>query len=172
MSERSQDATDITGARFGDHRLPERFWEKVEPEPNSGCWLWTASVRPNGYGSYWIGTQPGSAHRTAYGALVEPLVDGKVLDHVCRVRHCVNPRHLRQVEQRDNTMAPGSLAPAKKNAESPTCGRGHPWTEETTYRRKRDRGGRTCRTCLRDWRKKPRAYRDRCRSTFNGAGLS
>jgi hypothetical protein len=29
---------------FGDPRLPDRFWVKVIPEPNSGCWLWFAAI--------------------------------------------------------------------------------------------------------------------------------
>lgn len=29
---------------FGDARLPERFWNFVYPEPNSGCWLWAGSL--------------------------------------------------------------------------------------------------------------------------------
>lgn len=29
-----------------------RFEAKVMPEPNSGCWLWTASTSPKGYGAF------------------------------------------------------------------------------------------------------------------------
>lgn len=31
---------------YGDSRLPDRFWDKVFPEPMSGCWLWGAHVPP------------------------------------------------------------------------------------------------------------------------------
>lgn len=34
-----------------DSRLPDRFWDKIEPEPNSGCWLWIGALRTNGYGT-------------------------------------------------------------------------------------------------------------------------
>jgi hypothetical protein len=27
----------------------ERFWDKVSPEPNTGCWFWTGTLRSNGY---------------------------------------------------------------------------------------------------------------------------
>lgn len=30
---------------FGDNRLPERFWKKVNPEHESGCWIWTAAIK-------------------------------------------------------------------------------------------------------------------------------
>lgn len=36
-------------AKFYDDRLPASFWAKVQPEPNTGCWLWTG-VLNRGYG--------------------------------------------------------------------------------------------------------------------------
>ena len=51
----------------------ERFWVRSEPEPNSGCWLWTGNINPiTGYGHlvfYPRGkSRPafGLAHRVAY----------------------------------------------------------------------------------------------------------
>src|SRR3546814_17503301 len=35
---------------FGDTRLPRRFWDKVSPEPHSGCWLWLGAHTAPGYG--------------------------------------------------------------------------------------------------------------------------
>jgi hypothetical protein len=37
------------------------------------------------------------AHRWSYRYHVGPLIDGLHLDHLCRVRNCVNPYHLEQV---------------------------------------------------------------------------
>ena len=37
------------------------------------------------------------AHRVSYALLVGPLVEGLEIDHLCRVRACVNPAHLDQV---------------------------------------------------------------------------
>ncbi len=42
---------------WGDSRLPNRFWDKVVPEPNSGCWLWIGAVTPTGYGVIGLGTR-------------------------------------------------------------------------------------------------------------------
>jgi hypothetical protein len=71
------------------------------------CWLWTAHVDPQGYGRFAAeGPQGGPvmhrAHRWGYEQLVRPLDGTEVLDHLCRVRHCVNPEHLEPVTQSEN----------------------------------------------------------------------
>jgi hypothetical protein len=71
-----------------------------------------------------------------------------VIDHTCRVRHCVNPEHLRVVTSRDNSHAPGSQAPAKLLREATTCKHGHPWNEENTAWN--SKGYRYCQACHRE----------------------
>jgi hypothetical protein len=75
--------------------LAERFWSKVQTTPT--CWIWTGSRNPNGYGILSIAKPAGGrttvgAHRVAYELLVGPIAHE--LDHLCRVRHCVNPAHM------------------------------------------------------------------------------
>ena len=82
-----------------------------------------------------------AAHRLAYKHFVGPIPEGKEMDHVCRVRHCCNPHHVRLVTRRENLMAPGSLAPTKAQAEQTKCKRGHDFDRITTQ------GRRFCRTC-------------------------
>lgn len=133
-------------AIFGDPRLPERFWGKVEPEPNTGCWLWTgafASRAIDGYGNFHVGGYDKRAHRVAYEALVGPIPAGMVIDHKCRVTWCVNPAHLRVCTQGENTLAPYSLAITAKQARRDTCIKGHPFD----YVRRN--GDRRCRVCER-----------------------
>jgi hypothetical protein len=85
-------------------KLPEHFWSKVSPEPNSGCWLWTAYIDKGGYGNFRMGRQSSlMAHRVAYEALVGDIPAGLVVDHSCRTRCCVNPEHLEPVTQKENT---------------------------------------------------------------------
>lgn len=78
--------------------LLERFEAKYIPEPNSGCWLWTAYVHPKtGYGLFrktegGIGTE--GAHRSSWKIHCGEITDGLHVLHKCDVRCCVNPAHL------------------------------------------------------------------------------
>lgn len=78
----------------------ERFMEKVNRTET--CWNWTASVTQSGYGQFNDGTKIVKAHRWAWVQLVGPIPDGLELDHICRVRACVNPSHLRAVTHKQN----------------------------------------------------------------------
>jgi len=88
----------------------EWFDAKWTPEPNTGCWLWTASTNKNGYGQFRFGSQVDGtrtmvlAHRWAYEHLVGPIPEGLQLDHLCRAPWCVNPEHLEPVTNRENTV--------------------------------------------------------------------
>jgi hypothetical protein len=74
----------------------ERFWAKVEK--TDGCWLWRGSRNGRGYGTYC--NQP--AHRIAYELEHGPALRVLEIDHLCMVRHCVNPRHLEAVSKSEN----------------------------------------------------------------------
>ena len=139
--------------RFGDTRLPERFWSKVEQVTESGCWIWIASLN-HGYGQIAVGhARPKQTHRLAYRMLVREISPGLQLDHKCRIRCCVNPAHLREVTSRQNTLAEGSRAIPRMRLDAPTCVHGHPWTVENTAHY---RTYRICRMCQR--RKSIAAY--------------
>jgi len=134
----------------------DRFYEKVMFEPNSGCWLWTAGCGTAGYGTFWVGqplNRTVSAYRWAYEHLVGPIPEGLTLDHLCRIRHCVNPWHLEPVTHRENVLR--GVAPSARNAVKTDCPRGHPYDEENTYWRPNGMG-RDCRICgsqrTREWR--------------------
>lgn len=149
-------------ARFGDSRLPDRFWVKVTPEPNSGCWLWTSNIKRTGYGSFWWKGRDTSLHRLVYETLVEPLGDSYV-DHRCNTPSCCNPDHLRPTTNRLNVLR--GVGPTAVNARKTHCKRGHQLTEENTYRK--PSGERVCRTCkvvsnrvhLKRWRERRAARR-------------
>lgn len=146
------------GPVFGDARLPQRFWDKVEPEPNTGCWLWSAAVNQAGYAWYSVSTSnPDRGHRVAYAALVGQIPAGFEIDHLCRVRCCVNPNHLEVVTHRVNMRR--GFAPHGINARKTHCKRGHAFDEANTrvYRYNRRHGDRRrtetyrlCRACNRE----------------------
>lgn len=101
----------------------ERFMAKVEPEPMSGCWLWTACCNERGYGMYYLPSSGSlekiGAHRAAWLLFRGPIPAGLHVLHSCDVRSCVNPDHLRTGTQQDNlsdmaakqrgTTRPGAL---------------------------------------------------------------
>lgn len=70
-----------------------RFWSRVYPEPNSGCWLWggTETNDKDGYGRIWIGgrgpgARPVLAHRFSYERFVGPIPGDLFVCHRCDTR--------------------------------------------------------------------------------------
>lgn len=78
--------------RYGS--IEERFWRDVNPEPNSGCWLWSGAVDELGYGRFRVGDKKVRVHRLSYEMHCEAIPAGMVVRHKCDVAACVNPAHL------------------------------------------------------------------------------
>ena len=70
-----------------------RFWTKVNKSSGS-CWLWVGGISRYGYGEFWHNGGNYRAHRFSYELLVGPIPEGLQIDHLCRVRNCVNPARL------------------------------------------------------------------------------
>jgi hypothetical protein len=135
----------------------ERFMKFVSPEPNSGCWLYTGSGTPAGYGYFQYGgrkNNPIGAHR--FSAMVLGVL------HRCDLRCCVNPDHLflgnHKANMRD-MVAKGRHRlnnRALDNSLRSHCVHGHPLSGDNLWIRKD--GSRICKTCRArihaNWRKK------------------
>lgn len=128
-----------------------RFWSKVEV--TDGCWLWTGCQVQNGYGQFRFDGRTGLAHRWAYEHFVGPIPDGLDLDHLCRVRHCVNPAHLEPVTRAEN-LHRGKGNGFQLNAAKTHCAQGHPFSGHNLIIGKN--GQRLCRACKNAWRSKRR----------------
>src|SRR2546427_3190282 len=125
--------------------LRERIENLSMPVPESGCWLWTASVNNKGYAYITIDGRRRLGHRIAYELWKGDIPEGLELDHLCRVPSCVNPDHLQPVSHRDNVLA--GKSPTAGYAQQTRCKNGHPYDLFNT--RVRKYGGRDCRACHR-----------------------
>jgi hypothetical protein len=72
-------------------------------DEESGCLLYQGTLDKQGYAkvSYQGSMRLGS--RVVFELFYGPIITGEV-DHVCHVRRCVSPRHLRLLTHRDNVI--------------------------------------------------------------------
>lgn len=127
----------------------KRFWPKVEK--TGTCWLWTSALGGGGYPLLTVKRNgkwtTRAAHRLAYEELVGPISEGMTIDHLCRVRRCVNPAHLEEVTRGENVLRGDTLS--ARNLAKTHCKNGHEFTDENTIRRPSRPSHRECRTCNR-----------------------
>jgi len=63
------------------------------------CWLWQGGLNKWGYAKIARNCRTIGGHRLFYRAYIDPTLKDSTagsdgLDHLCRIRHCVNPNHL------------------------------------------------------------------------------
>jgi hypothetical protein len=127
---------------YGDPRLRDEVWERIYPEANTGCWLWSGWMHDKGYGRLQLAGRRRRIHQvTLELALGRLLAPGMEPDHLCRQRMCCWPVHLEEV-----THAVNVRRSRHWNRVKAACGRaGHPFDEANTYRT--PDGRRNCRAC-------------------------
>ncbi len=126
---------------FRKEVLAERLRAQIS-EQHNGCWLWIGGLDRKGYGvTYWKGRSQ-KVHRVVYEELAGQIPHGLQLDHLCRVRNCVNPAHLEPVTLAENVRRGNS---GLQNRTKTHCPRGHEYTPDNTYLCAQ--GKRSCKAC-------------------------
>jgi hypothetical protein len=124
----------------------DRFWAFVCRGEADECWLWTgSSSKRTGYGLFWLNGKTTPAHRVAYTlGRGQEIPEGLAIDHICCVRLCQNPAHLRPLTTAENNA----------RLRRSHCKHGHEMVGANIYIHPQ-RGSRQCRTC----RNRPRSNR-------------
>ncbi len=122
-----------------------RFWSRVALPNTAGCLLWLGGTGSQGYGHLIVRGREMPAHRFAYELAYGAVPDGHVIDHLCRVRHCVRPEHLEAVTHVENVKR-GEVG--RNSREKTTCPAGHLYDQVNT--RISREGKRVCRACHRN----------------------
>lgn len=87
---------------ISDHmrlRAAARLLSKLDDSNGTGCWEWTGSQYPSGYGQFYYGViegkeKQGKAHKAAWLLLVGSVLGDVNVLHRCNNRRCCNPNHL------------------------------------------------------------------------------
>lgn len=119
-----------------------------QPALNSHCWLWTGATEKGGYGRFRRSKASDPlrtnvmVHCVTFTAAFGFIPDGLEIDHLCRVRNCVNPEHLEAVTKAENQRRAAAHRPVPTH-----CVHGHRFTPENTYLLRTRSNQRRCKTC-------------------------
>lgn len=144
--------------------LSQRLMSKVTK--TDSCWLFNGNLNDRGYGR--IRRNRGRlefVQRVAYEIFIGSIPPDMEIDHLCRVRNCVNPSHLEAVSHKENIHRGNGLCAI--NRRKTQCYKGHKFDAENTYLP--PKGGRVCKACTRE---KDAKYRIRQRLADMETGSS
>ncbi len=115
--------------------VAERLLHYSMPITESGCLIWLGALNEDGYGP----------HRLAYETFVGPIPAGLEIDHLCRVRCCINVLHMEPITHAENVRRGNSGIHLSSRTH---CGYGHEFTVENTAYAPGTHG-RVCKECHR-----------------------
>lgn len=117
-----------------------RWGRPSDHQPDLGpCLLYIGADNGNGYGQFSYGGKNGYAHRYAWERANGPIPGDLTVDHLCRVRNCVNVEHLELVSGAENYL--------RAVAVRDRCSSGHAYTPGNLIEKPDRPGVRFCRKC-------------------------
>jgi hypothetical protein len=108
-------------------------------DPRFGCLLWRGRIDRDGYAQ--VEFRGPRGHLLAYAAARGPVPPDRVIDHLCRRRHCVEPTHLEAVTRGENELRKLWRYRCRRER----CALGHALAGAVVT----PEGGRLCRVCTR-----------------------
>lgn len=129
-------------------RVVQRLFSKIEVDEN-GCWISLYSTGSHGYSQIgWTDKDTGTTmrvgHRVAWESVHGPIPDGQTVEHICRVRRCINPEHLMLMGNIENARGGGGRHDGVPEDTGRLCGKGlHPLLRYPS-------GAVACRECQRN----------------------
>lgn len=153
----------MRGVRLPKERIiiPERVAARAATRfvvDEHGCHISTYSVASHGYAQ--IGWQDGgyrqvvTAHRASWVHVNGQIPEGMTIDHICRVRPCVNPEHLQLMSNLENARGGGGHHTTAPVPTGDKCSRGH---AELLYAN----GEKHCRECAQEWARRKYNHKPR-----------
>lgn len=155
-STREQSRGFRTPERWNSVPVPERVAQRAATNVDiqgDGCWISRYSVASHGYAQIGWSIPKAArtgrsrnamvlAHRASWTHFHGQVPLGMTVDHLCKVRRCVNPEHLRLLPNYEN-------ARRVDGADWPIgfCKRGHPNSELRACSGSRGRPSVECRVC-------------------------
>lgn len=125
-----------------ENKALKRYLSKITINNSTNCWEWNAGKFNSGYGAFSLNGFVKYAHRVSYEHYVGNIPENFQIDHLCRVRGCVNPEHLEPVTFEENIKR-SSLS----NVSKTHCINGHIFDDKNTYMRSNNK--RECKECHR-----------------------
>jgi hypothetical protein len=91
--------------RYHNLKIRRPGYTVVDRGYETPCWVWNGALSSRGYGATRDnekGSRKVPAHRYFWERENGPVPEGLQLDHLCRVRACVNPDHMEPVTAAEN----------------------------------------------------------------------
>lgn len=102
------------------HDIQRKICRRIVKDGDSDCFIWTGAPSIKGYGRIAINGKDLKVHRLVASLAYGRVPAGMVIDHLCRNRLCVNPKHLEIVTNKINLSRSDLVGKSRSE--------GNPWS--------------------------------------------